>query len=69
MAETWITTKQAAELSGYHPVHLLRLVRAGSIKARKFGIVWQVDRASLQAYIRAAEKSGDRRRGGGKKRS
>ena len=67
MAE-WITTKQAAELSGYHPVHLLRLLRAGNIKARKFGIVWQVERASLQAYIRAAEKSEDKRRGARKER-
>ena len=68
MAENWITTQQAAELSGYHPVHLRRLIQAGHVKARKFGIVWQVDRASLLAYMREAEKSTDKRRGA-KKRS
>ncbi len=63
MANQWITTLEAAELSGYHVNHLRRLIRAGDIKARKFGIVWQVDRASLLAYKRAAEKSEDKRRG------
>ena len=63
----WITTAEAVKLTGYHPVHLLRLVRAGKIKAQKFGIVWQVDRASLQAYVRTSEKSGDKRRGAKKR--
>ncbi|MBI3242330.1 MAG: helix-turn-helix domain-containing protein [Chloroflexi bacterium] len=61
MAETWITTKQAAELSGYHPEHLRELIRGGKVKARKFGIVWQVDRASLLAYLRKVEKLGAKR--------
>ena len=59
----WITTTEAAELSGYHPDHIRRLIRAGEVKAQKFGEVWQVDHGSLIAYIRAAEKSGDKRRG------
>lgn len=67
MAEDWITTKQAAELSGYHPDHIRRIIRAGEVKARKFGIVWQVERASLLAYMRAAEKSGDKRWGAKKR--
>ena len=61
MAETWITTKQAAEVSGYHPEHLRELIREGKVKARKFGIVWQVDRASLLAYLRKVEKLGAKR--------
>lgn len=64
----WITTAEATALSGYHPVHLLRLIRAGKIKAKKFGIVWQVDRTNLLAYIREVAKSPDRRRGGRKNR-
>ncbi len=28
MAEEWITSKEAVELSGYHPDHLSRLVRS-----------------------------------------
>jgi excisionase family DNA binding protein len=61
MAE-WITTKQAAELSGYHANHIRRLIRTREIRAQKFGEVWQVDRRSLLAYVRNAEKSGDKRR-------
>ncbi len=61
--DEWITTKEASELSGYHPEHMRRLIREGLVKARKFGIVWQVHRASLLAYLRAAEQSEDKRRG------
>lgn len=57
----WITTAEAAELSGYHPEHLRVLVREGKVKAQKFGIVWQVDRRSLMAYMREAEKMGKKR--------
>ncbi len=61
--EDWITTNEASALSGYHPDHLRRLIRAGLVKARKFGIVWQVERKNLLAYMRAAEQSEDKRRG------
>lgn len=63
MAETWITTAEAVTLSGYHPYYLRELIRTGSIKARKFGPIWQVDQESLLAYIQAARKSPDKRRG------
>ncbi len=61
MAEEWITTTEAAELSGYHVDHVRRLILAGKVKAQKFGRDWQVDRASLLAYIRKAEKLGEKR--------
>ena len=61
MATNWITTREAAELSGYHQVHVLRLVRTGKIRARKWGIQWQVSRASVLAYVRKSEKSGAKR--------
>jgi excisionase family DNA binding protein len=57
----WITTRQAAEISGYHLTHISWLIKKGHIKARKFGNVWQVNRASLVAYCRKAEKSGEKR--------
>jgi excisionase family DNA binding protein len=63
MIEEWLTTDQAADFSGYHVIHLRRLIRAKKIKGRKFGPVWQVNKASLNEYIRAANKSGDKRRG------
>lgn len=61
--EDWITTAQAAELSGYSIQYVRRLIRNGKIEARKFGPVWQVNRAALVAYIAEGERSEDGRRG------
>jgi excisionase family DNA binding protein len=63
MVEDWITTREAAEISGYHPDHLRRLIRAGEVEARKFGNVWQVSKQSLMTYLEAANQSNDKRRG------
>lgn len=63
MIDDWITTKEAVELSGYHPDHLRRLIRGGEVVARKFGIVWQVSKQSLLAYVESAKRSDDKRRG------
>jgi excisionase family DNA binding protein len=57
----WITTKEAAELSGYHPVYLRELIRNGKIKAQKFGETWQVDRHSLLAFMKESENKGEKR--------
>jgi excisionase family DNA binding protein len=57
----WITTSEAAKISGYHPKHIRRLVIAGSVKGQRFGRAWQVDRASLLAYIRKIGKIGEKR--------
>ena len=61
MAEDWITTAEAAELSGYHVDHVRRLVLANKVKARKWGRDWQVSRTSLLAYVRKTEEMGKRR--------
>lgn len=61
--DDWITTQEAVELSGYHPDHLRRLIRAGEIKARKVSIVWLIDQQSLLDYIAQAKQSEDKRRG------
>ncbi len=57
----WITTKEAAELSGYHVDHVRRLVLMGKLKAQKFGRDWQVSRASLLGHMRRIEKLGEKR--------
>jgi excisionase family DNA binding protein len=57
----WITTAEAAKISGYHPKHIQRLVRAKKIKAQKWGIQWQISQASLLAYLKTVEKKGDKR--------
>jgi excisionase family DNA binding protein len=56
-----LSVNEAAELSDYHPEHIRRLIREGKIKAQKFASVWQVDRYSLQLYIRKVEEMGDKR--------
>lgn len=61
MPENWITTKEAAEISGYHPKHIPRLIKLGKIEGRRFGQVWQVNRVSLLAYMRQVEKLGEKR--------
>ena len=57
----WITTEEAAKISGYHLDHLRRLIRSGRIFGRKFGPVWQVDRDSLIRYLKDMETGGERR--------
>ncbi len=61
MADDWITTVEAAEISEYHQEHIRRLIRAKAIKARKFLTVWQVDRASLLGYLRRQNQRGEKR--------
>ena len=61
--DEWITTADAAKISGYHVNHIRRLIRSGRVDARKFGPVWQVNRHSLLAFVKQAEESGDNRRG------
>jgi excisionase family DNA binding protein len=61
MADDWITTEEAAEISGYHQEHIRRLIRAGKLKGRKFLIVWQVGRSSLLGYVRKQDQKGEKR--------
>ena len=63
MLDDLITTREAAELSGYNADHLRELIRDGKIEARKFGIVWQISKQSLLDYLEAASQSGDKRWG------
>ncbi len=57
----WLTVREAAKLSEYNADHLRELIREGKIKARKFSIVWMVDRESLLAYKAKAQASGEKR--------
>lgn len=61
MPDKWLTVAEAAELSGYHPDYLRRIIRAGDVKGQKFGPVWQVDRGSLRAYLKRAAELGEKR--------
>jgi excisionase family DNA binding protein len=63
MAEDWITTNEAADLSGYHPDYIRKLLQGGKLNGRKFGPVWQVSKQSLLAYLARAEQADDKRHG------
>lgn len=57
----WITTVDAAHISQYHPERIRELAREGKIEARKFGPIWQINRASLLAYLEQMQELGERR--------
>ena len=59
----WMSIEEAANISGYNPEYIRRLIRSKQIKAEKKGRDWWVDRASLLAYRKEARNSGDKRRG------
>lgn len=63
MIEEWITTTEAAKLSGYHVNHIRRLIRSEDIEAKKFGTIWQVNKASFTEYLKIAQQSDDKRWG------
>jgi excisionase family DNA binding protein len=59
--DDWITTAEAAQISGYHPRYVQRLVREKKVKAQKWGIQWQISRSSLLSYLKTVEKMGAKR--------
>ena len=63
MSIEWITTQEAAQLSGYHPERIRELIREQKIKAVKKGSAWWVDRKSLLAFLKQVTKSEDKRLG------
>jgi len=54
----WITTTEAARMTGYHAVHIRRLIRQRDIEGQMFGHVWMVSRRSLRDYLREMERLG-----------
>ena len=61
MANKWLTTPEARELTGYHINHIRRLVKTGRVKGRKVARDWLVSRADLLAYVRKIERTGRKR--------
>ena len=54
----YVTSEDAAAVSGYHVNYVRRLLRQGKLKGRKFGNVWFIERESLQDYLRVVEELG-----------
>jgi len=65
--EDWLTTYEAAHVSVYNPDYIRQLIRNKKVIGRKWGPSWQVNRQSLEEYMKKAEKLGERR--GAKPRS
>jgi len=65
MANDWISTDEAAELSGYHRDYIRQLIRQGKIQANRKGTMFWVNRASLLLFLQKAKKAKvtDRRHG------
>jgi excisionase family DNA binding protein len=59
----WITTEEAAGLSGYSLPYVQRLARQGHIGAQKKSRTWWVDRALFASYLQAMMARDDRRAG------
>ncbi len=61
MTDELLTTKQAAELIGYHPEYIRQLVKAGKLEAEKIGRDWLISKSKLLAYTRKVGKAGAKR--------
>ena len=57
----WITTEDAAQISGYHPEYVRRLAKAGKIGAEKKGRDWWIDRDKLREYLATVEALGTKK--------
>ena len=58
MADEWITTTEAANISGYHIEYIRHLTRNGLIDAKKWGREWMVNLKSFQEYLASERKPG-----------
>ncbi len=61
IAEGWITTSEAVDLTGYAPEYLRQLARADKLKARKFAGRWIYYEPELVAYRRRMNALGRRK--------
>lgn len=61
MEGDWITTSEAARISGYTVQRVRQLIHAGEVQGRRFGRDWMVDRSSLLAYMERAAQKGKKR--------
>jgi excisionase family DNA binding protein len=59
----WITASEAAELSGYHPEYIRRLIRRNRVYAEKKGWQWWIDRDRFREFVDDQKASEDPRCG------
>ncbi len=56
----WLTTVDAARLTGYNLEYVRRLVRTHKVEAKKWGRDWMISQASLLGYKEKEERRGPR---------
>lgn len=61
MENDWITTPEAAKISGYHPVHVRRLLSEGRVRGQKWGTQWQISRTSILEYVEQQVRQKEKR--------
>jgi excisionase family DNA binding protein len=49
----WVTTAEAAELTGYNVQYIRRLINTGRVHAKKWVRGWMVGKDALLAYQQA----------------
>lgn len=54
----WITTQEAAEMTGYNQEYIRQMIRGDKIVAEKKGRDWWVDRASVETYAEKMKQLG-----------
>jgi excisionase family DNA binding protein len=57
----WITTQEAAELTGYSSSYIRKAIHRGRIPAEKFGRDWMLKRSDVLAYAEKMEELGPRK--------
>lgn len=53
-----ISVEQAAELSGFTPQHVRKLLRAGLLKGSKLGHIWVTTKDAIQEYLATERRTG-----------
>lgn len=54
----WITTNEAAELTGYSTAYFRQLIKRGGLAAKKRGRDWFLDKVEVLAYAQAMKELG-----------
>jgi excisionase family DNA binding protein len=54
-----LTADEAAEILGYHPDYVRRLLRNGTIRAHQFNRIWIIDRQEVER-VKALQGKGGR---------
>jgi excisionase family DNA binding protein len=57
----WITTAEAAELTGYASAYFRQLIKRERLQAKKRGRDWFLKRAEVLAYAKEMERLGSKK--------